>query len=166
MKKRIRELENKRMDFEIKGKRVRTAAFSYSLILLFSLCGAAGAAKLCAIKLDSWTSIPTGQDGYGDDKNMYLGVGCANGTCSGYKTPVRYDCYDILITTNWTTGPDCQCYPQRGFGSYCPNGNLMIGTRFASYAACNDEATGCKKFCMDALMKKPILGASFAASCL
>jgi hypothetical protein len=49
MKKRIRELENKRMDFEIKGKRERTAAFSYSLILLFSLCGAAGAAKMCAM---------------------------------------------------------------------------------------------------------------------
>ncbi|MDR1027459.1 MAG: hypothetical protein LBL46_03530 [Rickettsiales bacterium] len=51
MKKRIRELENKRMDFEIKGKRVRTAAFSNSLILLFSLCcaGEARAAKMCLV---------------------------------------------------------------------------------------------------------------------
>jgi hypothetical protein len=50
MKKRIRELENKRMELGIRVPRNnKCRLFSYSLILLFSAIGAANGAKLCEI---------------------------------------------------------------------------------------------------------------------
>ncbi|MDR1027760.1 MAG: hypothetical protein LBL46_05080 [Rickettsiales bacterium] len=64
MKKRIRELENKRMELGIRGLRNnKCRLFSYSLILLFSAIGgfAANGAKLCVVRFGEKASIR--QDG-------------------------------------------------------------------------------------------------------
>jgi hypothetical protein len=152
MKKRIRELENKRMDFEIKGKRVRTAAFSYSLILLLSLLApTAQAAKLCA---KSETPLLT----FGINSNpgawmWAIGSDCISaqiedptGLCPGGVTAFGYG-----VCGSDNTGNDCKCVACNGTTSCASWWRQKVIKSFPTNADC--KASGaCKTLCATAMM--------------
>ncbi|MDR1027319.1 MAG: hypothetical protein LBL46_02800 [Rickettsiales bacterium] len=137
MKKRIRELENKRMDFEIKGKRVRTAAFSYSLILLFSALGNAQGAKLCLFSGGEYFENDKIPDGATEGGVWRIGDGCRGGSWTDPKHSSAVNCTKTYFSGTAScsaSGTACYCkmtYPYNGndFNAYADNSMITNMTQ-------------------------------------
>ncbi|MDR1027027.1 MAG: hypothetical protein LBL46_01270, partial [Rickettsiales bacterium] len=142
MKKRIRELENKRMDFEIKGKRERTAAFSNSLILLFSLCcaGEARAAKLCTIGGSSIYNSYVHGGGTNNTGNSGVTSGTWGGaSAGGYLWAVGQNCASDQTPGGWTGGWDYEKTKKLGMTEAVVKTACTGANAYWGIALCSDN---------------------------